>query len=102
MEAAHQFHAGAAGGLDHRFAFGGVHGERLFAQDVLARFERGDCRFGVQEVGRRDRNRVDVVALEHFAEIGVSVFDAELLQRRPRARASTGSETATTFALASF
>src|SRR5258708_5161773 len=60
---------------DHLFAFGDGHGQRLFADDVLA--GGGDV-FGhlrVKAVGSGDGDHFDVALFEHFAVIGEDAGD---------------------------
>ena len=52
-------------------AFGDAAGERLFATDVLARLDRQDRHRHVPMVRRRDHHRIDVLAVQHLAEIDI-------------------------------
>ena len=72
-------------------ASGGGQGERLLAQDVLAGPSRGDRPFGVQVVGQRDVDRVDVRVGEERLVGAVGPRDPELGRRPPpRARLARG------------
>ena len=62
-----------AGGLDHLPAFPDVVRHGLLDVDVLAGLGRGDRDQRVHVIRRGDRDGVDVLALEHLAEVGVSV-----------------------------
>ena len=55
--------------LDHRPALDDRHGQRLLDVDVLARVAGGDHLDRVPVVGRGDHDGVDVLAIEHRAEI---------------------------------
>ena len=77
--AVHEEDAGFFCGGDHLFAFGDGHGERLFADDVLA---DGGGVFGhlaMEAVGRADADDFDGGIFEHFAVVGVGARDVEAL-----------------------
>ena len=57
-------------GGNHLFAFSHVHGQRLFAQDHLARGGGGQGDFLMDVVRRANIDRVDIVALQQFLPIG--------------------------------
>ena len=57
-----------AGRLDHLRRLGGAPGERPFAQDMLARLERGHRHRRVEEVGGADVDRVDRVVREQTVD----------------------------------
>ena len=57
-------HVGLAASLDHLPAFGRGDSEGLFAKDVFARLGGFDGPFGVQRIGQRDIDRVDVRVVE--------------------------------------
>src|SRR5690606_8084608 len=77
--AVHQLDACRLDRCEHSLGFGQATGERLFAQDMLARLRRRRDDFLVQIVRHRDRDRVDVVALEDFFIVLVGVGDAPLV-----------------------
>ena len=60
VERLHHDEPGARRDGGDGFGFLGVRGERLLAQHVLARFERGDRPLRVQAVGERVVDRVEV------------------------------------------
>ena len=62
-----------AGRIDHRAAFGDHQRQRLLAIDVLAALAGGDRRQCVPVVGRGDRHRVDVLAVQQLAIVAVDV-----------------------------
>ncbi len=65
MERLHHHQVGVAGrGFGNARRLGRVGGERLLAQHVLARFQRGDGPFGVKPVGKRVVDGVDFGVLE--------------------------------------
>jgi hypothetical protein len=81
-----------ANGVAHVvFAHGGQHrlglrngvGERLFADDHLARACGGDGDLGVRVAGRDDVNQVNVVAFKQFLVIGLVGLEAELVGGSP-------------------
>ena len=82
----HEAHAVVPGGLGHFLAvpFGQRH--RLLAEDVDAGAGRRDRVVAVHVVGKRDVNRVDLIALQALPEslVGVrrghAVFPGELLE----------------------
>ena len=82
VERLHHDEAGARRDRGHRFGFLGVRGERLLAQHVLARFERGDRPLGVQPVGQRVVDRVDVGIGEQRGVGVVHLRDAVLRRER--------------------
>ena len=89
VERLHHHEPGAIGDRRDLLGLGGVAGERLLAQHVLARFERGDRPLRVQAVGQRVVDRVDVGIGE---EVGVGVEhprDAVLGRERVGPRAIT-------------
>ena len=71
MVAGRMHHPTLLGGGDHRAAFRGRDGERLFADDMNPVADRGQ-RLGDMDVVRRaDVQHVDVLALEQLAEVVV-------------------------------
>ena len=66
----------------HALRFLRVRGERLLAEHVLARFERGDRPFGVQTVRQRVVDRVDVRVGEQCRIRIVHRCDAVLRRER--------------------
>ncbi len=68
-----QLPVGRLGGGDHRRAFLGRRGHRLFAQHVLARLERADGIFGVQPDRQDDVDRIDILVVGDAVEIIVIV-----------------------------
>ncbi len=73
VERLHHHEPGAVGDRGHLFGLGGVVGEGLLAEHVLARLERGDRPLRVQTVGQRVVDGVDVGIGE---QVGVGVEDA--------------------------
>ena len=80
----HVFDAGLFDGLAHLFAFGLVHRQWFFAQDHLARFGRGDRNLFVQVVRRANIDRIDVIAFEQLAPIGLDRLIAPVVGERFR------------------
>ena len=72
-------HAGLLDGIDHRCAFLGGTGERLFAENHLAGFGGGDGHLGMLIVGGANIDRVNIVALDQLAPIGFVTFKAPLV-----------------------
>ena len=68
-----------------RRAFGGVAGERLLADHVLAGRDRREGELGVRVRRRRDRDRVDAVERERVVERRERERNAELPGALPRA-----------------
>ncbi len=62
--------AGLCRRVIHGFGIRHGDGEGLFAEDVLARFSRGNGDFPVQIGGHRDIHNVDVGAVNHSAPVG--------------------------------
>ena len=95
VERLHHHEPGAVGDRSHPFGFGGVAREGLLAQHVLPGLERGDRPLGVQPVGERVVDGVDVGIGE---EGGVGVEhpgDPVLLWRRHRRVLRSRAATAT-------
>ena len=65
-------------GIGHAAGLPGVERGRLFADDVLAGFERVECDRGVEEVGQTDTNRVQLDLFEHLLVVGKDVGDLVL------------------------
>ena len=65
----HQQHTGVGRGREHGVGLGDRARDRLFDENVLAGLGRGDRHLGVERVRRADRDRVDVVVIEHRAPI---------------------------------
>jgi len=59
MHALHEDATGTARSLGNGIRFAFVAGERLFAEDVLARLQRADRPWRVQRIGQPDVNRID-------------------------------------------
>ena len=80
----HQCHAITLACLDHRPHLLGVRGERLLAQDVFPTAHAEDALLGVQEVGRRNIDRVDQRTFGHGLErcegMGNLVLGGELIR----------------------
>src|SRR5262249_8999897 len=70
------------GGRDHPRRFGRIERERLLAQDVFARFERGHGWLGVRERWRADDDRVDVRSREQVGDRLRDVRYTKGLRRR--------------------
>ena len=72
----HRRLAARAGSVVHRGCFVRVERERLFAEHVLARSQRGDGERRVCARRRRDRDGVEVVSLDQLQRVRVHVRDA--------------------------
>ena len=71
--------AGLGAGGQDSFGAGGVEGERLFAEHLLAGGKAGDRHFLMQQMRRHHRNRIDIGALEQVPVVGDEV---EAVRRR--------------------
>ncbi len=58
-------------------AFGNCQSQRLFAVDILAGTNCGDGRRDMPVIGRRDRDRVDIISGQHLAEIVIARLRVE-------------------------
>src|SRR5882724_6049654 len=65
----HVWHAGPFHGFHHLQSLGPVHGERLFAQDHLARFRCGNRDLLVHVIGARDIDQIDVFSRQQLAPV---------------------------------
>ena len=75
---------GASAGLDHLVGLGQRAAHRLLAQHVLARLRRGHDLLGMHVFGGGDQDRVDVLAREHGAVVGIRVGAPRRRRRRRR------------------
>jgi len=71
--------AGLLDRLDHLFAFGPVHRQRLFTEDHLAGCGAGEGDFLMQVVGRANVDRVDVLSFDEFSPIAFDGLIAPLI-----------------------
>ena len=67
--------AGAIAGGRNLVATGDVQRQRLFAQDMQSGVQRADGKLGMEGIGRRDDQRVEIAA-EQALEIRVQHLDA--------------------------
>ena len=88
--AQHVRHAGLLHRLPHRLRLAHVVGERLLAQDRLARLRRRDRDLGVAVARRRDVDDVDVGPCDHLAPVGRPLVPAELGRRALDVRRGRG------------
>ena len=65
-------------GIEHLLAFLDIHGEGLFAEDVLAGFGGGDGDLGMDVVRRHDIDDVDIRIIDHGAPVGGAILPAKL------------------------
>ena len=72
---------GALGGVEHVLRVVGVDGDRLLAQHVLARLDRGDGLLGMELHRRAHRDEVEVVTTDELAPVGGRAVDTELRGR---------------------
>ena len=63
----------AMAGLDHRLAFGDRAAGGFFHIHMLAAFRGVHGLHGVQVVGRRNDDRIDVAAIQHIAVVAIHV-----------------------------
>ena len=81
----HVHHARFLDRFEHRLGFLHGHGERLFAEDMLAGPGGGDGDLRMRVVRRVDVENIDLGIGHDFAPIGHRVFPAELFRRGPDA-----------------
>jgi hypothetical protein len=80
------------GGRVHRLGLGQGIGERLLAEHVLARRERGDRDRRVLVAGRADVDQLNVVAGDQRPPVGLGGGPAEPTRRRLRCRLVTAAD----------
>ena len=93
-ERLHQVDAGGLAGGDHPLGVGRGHRQRLLAQDVLAGTGRGDRPLGVEVVGQRDVDGVDLGVGQERLVRAVSTAGSPA-RRRPSAASPSRDAIAT-------
>ena len=78
----HQLHAGLFRGTAHRRALYGIHGDRLFAQHVLACLKRRNGGRLVHKVRGAHTHSLNILQSQHIAIIREDLLRSESLRRR--------------------
>ncbi len=69
--------------LAHGSPLGDRVGQRFFAIDILAGPRRRDRDEGMPVIGSADQRRINILACQQFAEVGVQIAPLELARLRP-------------------